>query len=154
MPEIALFEPQIPQNTGNIIRLSANTGFKLNLVGRMGFNLEDKKMLRAGLDYKEFADISIFKTLADFLEAKSAHKIYAISTKGKKHYHKAKFEAEDILLFGAETHGLPPEFLAQMADENILRIPMQAESRSLNLSNSCALVVYEAWRQLDFINSI
>lgn len=150
MPEIALFEPQIPQNTGNIIRLSANTGFKLNLVGRMGFKLDDKKMLRAGLDYKEFAEIKIYKTLVDFLEDKSKKRIFAISTKGKNFYQDATFQKDDILLFGAETHGLPEDFLQSTADSNILRIPMQSGSRSLNLSNSCALVVYEAWRQLGF----
>lgn len=154
MPELALFEPQIPQNTGNIIRLCANTGFSLSLVGKMGFNFDNKKLLRAGLDYREFAEVKIFKTLADFLEAKSSARIFAISTKGETYYHRADYKLDDIFLFGAETHGLPQSFLDSLTKENILRIPMQAGSRSLNLANSCALVAYEAWRQLAFVNSV
>ncbi len=154
MPEIALFEPQIPQNTGNIMRLAANTGFKLNLVGKMGFTLDNKKMLRAGLDYHEFAQVNTYASLAEFLEDKVDRRILAISTKGKNYYHQMLYQTNDVLLFGAETHGLDPEFLANKNSEEILRIPMQAGSRSLNLSNSCALVTYEAWRQLGFVNSV
>lgn len=154
MPELALFEPQIPQNTGNIIRLCANTGFGLNLVSKIGFTLDNKKLLRAGLDYREFAEVKIFKTLADFLDAKSNVRIFAISTKGESYYHRTNFKLDDVFLFGAETHGLPQYYLDSLSKENILRIPMQAGSRSLNLANSCALVAFEAWRQLGFVNSV
>ena len=147
-----LFEPEIPPNTGNIIRLAANTGSPLHLIKPFGFELDDKRMRRAGLDYHETADISVYEGFAEFIEKHGNKRLFGLSTKGLRRYHEVAFEAGDFLIFGPETRGLPDSVRQQLGIDQILRIPMQAGSRSLNLSNSAAVVVYEAWRQLDFVN--
>ena len=150
MFSIALFEPEIPPNTGNIIRLCANTGAALHLIEPLGFKLEDKQLKRAGLDYHEYANLTAHKNWADFKLAMAGKRMFAITTKGSQNYANVKFEAGDVFVFGPETRGLPEEIRAEFAPENRLRLPMLADSRSLNLSNSAAVLLYEAWRQLDF----
>ncbi len=150
MFHIALYEPEIPPNTGNIIRLCANTGSALHLIEPLGFSLEEKKLRRAGLDYREFADIRVHASLADLVEALPGRRLLALSSKVSRQHSEMAFEAEDILLFGPESRGLPAELLATLADEHKLRIPMMPESRSLNLSNAVAVVLYEALRQHGF----
>ena len=151
MLQIALYEPQIPPNTGNIIRLCANTGAQLHLIKPLGFKLDDKKLRRAGLDYHEWAKVQIHANFTEFLHITPLEKIYACSTKGLQTYTQTHFQDGDILLFGPETHGLPHEILGLFATDRVLRIPMQSGSRSINLSNAVAIVLYEAWRQLGFI---
>ena len=152
MINIVLFEPEIPPNTGNIIRLSANTGSHLHLVKPLGFDLDDKKMRRAGLDYHEFAGISQYEGWQDFmrLQGQGNNRLLGISTKASMHYSEYRFEEGDFLIFGPETRGLPDKIREQLDPANLLRIPMLTDSRSLNLSNAAAIVVYEAWRQLGF----
>jgi tRNA (cytidine/uridine-2'-O-)-methyltransferase len=154
MLHIALYEPEIPPNTGNIIRLCANSGNQLHLVKPLGFDLDDKKLRRAGLDYHEFADLTVHESLTDLLDSVAYANLYAISTKGRRHYTEARFTNNDLLLFGPETRGLPAALLKSLATEQVLRIPMLADSRSMNLSNSAAIIVYEAWRQLNFEGAI
>lgn len=150
MLHIALYEPEIPPNTGNIIRLCANTGFQLHLIEPLGFDLEDKKLRRAGLDYSEWASVQRHDCYEDFLREVQPKRIYACTTRGATSYSQASFKAGDVLLFGPETRGLPTQVLATVAEPDWLRLPMRRESRSLNLSNAVAIFVYEAWRQLDF----
>ncbi|MCP3908378.1 MAG: tRNA (uridine(34)/cytosine(34)/5-carboxymethylaminomethyluridine(34)-2'-O)-methyltransferase TrmL [Oceanicoccus sp.] len=150
MLHIVLYQPEIPPNTGNVIRLCANTGFKLHLIEPLGFDMDDKKLRRAGLDYSEWAALETHASLAEFLEKIQPKQLYACTTKGINNHTEARFEEGDALVFGPETRGLPDEVLNQMAKEQLLRLPMQAQSRSLNLSNSVAIFVYEAWRQLGF----
>jgi tRNA (cytidine/uridine-2'-O-)-methyltransferase len=150
MFHIVLYEPEIPANTGNIIRLCANTGAKLHLIEPLGFELEDKKLRRAGLDYHEWADVQVHKSLTDFMERVRPGRVFALSTKGKKMFSEAAFQSGDALLFGPESRGLPASLLADLGDERCLYLPMRAESRSLNLSNTAAVVVYEAWRQIGY----
>ena len=150
MLHIVLFEPEIPPNTGNIIRLCANTGAKLHLIEPLGFVLDDKKMRRAGLDYAEWAEVRLHKNIELALSSIEYNNIYAISTKGKNFYHKINFQPNDILLFGPESRGLPKNILDQINQNNIIRIPMAPNSRSLNLSNSVAVILYEVLRQNDF----
>ena len=152
MINIVLFEPEIPPNTGNIIRLSANTGSHLHLIKPLGFDLDDKKMRRAGLDYHEFAGISQYEGWQDFmrLQGQGNNRLLGISTKASMHYSEYRFEEGDFLVFGPETRGLPDKIREQLGPANLLRIPMLPDSRSLNLSNAAAVVVYEAWRQLGF----
>ena len=150
MLDIVLYQPEIPPNTGNIIRLCANTGFRLHLIEPLGFDLDDKKLRRAGLDYREFQSLKVHASLEDYQQSQQPKKIYALSTKGKVGYSSARFEAGDALLFGPETRGLPEEVRDSLGREQVLRLPMQKESRSLNLSNTVSIIVYEAWRQLDF----
>lgn len=150
MINIALFEPEIPPNTGNIIRLAANTGCELHLIEPLGFTLDDRKLRRAGLDYHEFAGIHIHKNWRAFVSATGGATLYGLSTKGSRHYHEVDFASGDFLIFGPETRGLPDAIRAELGVNRLLRIPMRADSRSLNLSNAAALVTYEAWRQLDF----
>ena len=145
-----LFEPEIPPNTGNIIRLAANTGSQLHLIKPYGFELDDKRMRRAGLDYHEFAGISQYEDWEDFMQQQGENRLFGISTKGTMHYSNCHFEEGDFLVFGPETRGLPAEIREQLGPTNLLRIPMLADSRSLNLSNAAAVVVFEAWRQLGF----
>lgn len=156
MIHIALYEPEIPPNTGNIIRLCANTGAQLHLIHPLGFAWDDKRLRRAGLDYSEFANIKHHDNFSDFEQHIQNHnsgsQLYALSTKGSCNYAEAQYKDGDILLFGPETRGLPKDVLDALAAKNILRLPMQAESRSLNLSNTVAITVYEAWRQLGFPN--
>ena len=148
MLHVVLFEPEIPPNTGNIIRLCANTGFQLHLIEPLGFKLEDKSLRRAGLDYHEWARLQVHKSYAEFLANVKPKTIYAMTTKGSNCFSKARFEKHDALLFGPESRGLPEEIRAQ-CDARI-RLPMTSESRSLNLSNCAAITVYEAWRQLTY----
>ncbi len=154
MLNIVLFEPEIPPNTGNIIRLCANTGFQLHLIEPMGFVLDDKKLRRAGLDYHEWAAAKIHKNYDAFLETEVPDRIFAFTTKGEKYYHSTEFKVNDYLMFGPETRGIPEEIRNKIPQEQWLRIPMKESSRSLNLSNTVALVVYEAWRQFDFEGGI
>ena len=148
MLHVVLFEPEIPPNTGNIIRLCANTGFQLHLIEPLGFKLEDKSLRRAGLDYHEWARLQVHKNYAEFLANVKPKTIYAMTTKGSDCFSKARFEKHDALLFGPESRGLPEEIRAQ-CDARI-RLPMTSESGSLNLSNCVAITVYEAWRQLNY----
>ena len=150
MFSVILFEPEIPPNTGNIIRLCANTGVSLHLVEPLGFDLEDKKLRRAGLDYREFANVATHVSLDDCLAALGQPRVYALSTRGSSQHDEPDYQAGDAFLFGPETRGLPQEVLDALPAEQRLRLPMRAGSRSLNLSNSAAVVVYEAWRQLGF----
>lgn len=150
MFNIVLYEPEIPPNTGNIIRLCANTGAKLHLIAPLGFTLDDKRMRRAGLDYHEFASMKIHENYAAYLADANPVRIFALTTKGNTRHDKAHFQAGDTLLFGPETRGLPSTILTALPEAQRLRIPMLPDSRSLNLSNSVAIVLYEAWRQLDF----
>ncbi len=150
MLNIVLYEPEIPPNTGNIIRLCANTGFFLHLIEPLGFEMDDKKLRRAGLDYQEWAAVQVHPSLDHFLEKIRPKIVYAATTKGSKKHTDAVYQEGAALLFGPETRGLPADVLDKLPEENLLRLPMQAHSRSLNLSNSAAIFVYEAWRQLDF----
>ena len=151
MFNIVLYQPEIPPNTGNIIRLCANTGCSLHLIEPLGFKLEDKQLRRAGLDYHEWADVKIYKNINELTESLTSEiTIYALSTKGTKSYHQAEFTMGDYLIFGPETRGLPEDYLSQLDAQQILRLPMLEHSRSLNLSNTVAIVAYEALRQNDF----
>ena len=154
MFHIVLFEPEIPPNTGNIIRLCANTGAALHLIEPLGFKLEDKQLKRAGLDYHEYANLTLHKNWADFVAAMAGKRLFAITTKGSQNYAKIQFELGDVFVFGPETRGLPEEIRNEFASECRLRLPMLPDSRSLNLSNSAAVLLYEAWRQLDFANGL
>lgn len=153
MFNIVLFEPEIPPNTGNIIRLCANTGCTLHLIEPLGFKLEEKQLRRAGLDYHALSCVKVHTSWQAFLAECQPAVIYALSTKGQSCYAEQNFKAGDYLLFGPETRGLPDSLLSSERLAGVLRIPMQAESRSLNLSNSVALCVYEAWRQHHFQGS-
>lgn len=153
MLHIALFEPEIPPNTGNIIRLCANAGAQLHLIEPMGFELDDKRLRRAGLDYHEFADVKIHADFTNFKLWAGEKRIFACTTKTTQHHHQAQFQDEDILLFGPESRGLPAEILGSLPDNQKIRIPMQENSRSLNLSNATAIILYEAWRQLGYPNA-
>ena len=150
MLRVALFEPEIPPNTGNIIRLCANTGASLHIIEPMGFELDDKRLRRAGLDYHEWAEIRLHSSVADLIEALPTSRILAITTKGKRSYAEVTFNSTDVLLFGPETRGLPDEVLDSLPADQKIRIPMRENSRSMNLSNAASVLVYEAWRQLDF----
>ena len=150
MLNIVLFEPEIPPNTGNSIRLAANTGGQLHLIDPLGFELDDKQLRRAGLDYREWADTRRHGSFTDFLKSCDFNNLYAFTTRGERLYCDATFAAGDALLFGPESRGLPGEILDSMATGNRLRIPMVAKSRSLNLSNTVSIAVYEVWRQLGY----
>ncbi|MCP1338922.1 tRNA (uridine(34)/cytosine(34)/5-carboxymethylaminomethyluridine(34)-2'-O)-methyltransferase TrmL [Idiomarina sp. M1R2S28] len=150
MLHLVLFEPEIPPNTGNVIRLAANTGMSLHLIEPLGFELDEKKVRRAGLDYHDLASVNIHKDWQSFLNNTSFNRIFACTTKGKTNYSAVAYQAGDVLLFGPETRGLPMEVLETFPQENWLRLPMADTSRSLNLSNSVAIFAYEAWRQHDF----
>lgn len=150
MFHIVLFEPEIPPNTGNVIRLCANTGSELHLIQPLGFSLDEKRVRRAGLDYRDMACVSEWPDFSSCRSALSDHRWYALSSKVDTPYTEAAFNAGDVLLFGPETRGLPQAVLAEFDHKDQLTIPMQPDSRSLNLSNSVSIVVYEAWRQCDF----
>ena len=158
MFSIVLFRPEIPPNTGNIIRLSANTGCDLHLIEPLGFKWDDKAVMRAGLDYHEFATVRRHPDWVACEEEISARKPearwFALTTKGTVAHASAAFKAGDVFVFGQETRGLPPEILAKFPGERRLRLPMQPNSRSLNLSNTVAVTVYEAWRQIGFTGSV
>ena len=147
---IVLFEPEIPPNTGNIMRLAANTGFKLHLIRPLGFELDDKQLRRAGLDYREWADVNTYGNYEEFIISFEFNDLYAFTTRAQKTYSEAAFRPGDALLFGPESRGLPAEILNSLPSDNKLRIPMASASRSLNLSNTVSIAVYEAWRQQGF----
>ncbi|MFL0808795.1 MAG: tRNA (uridine(34)/cytosine(34)/5-carboxymethylaminomethyluridine(34)-2'-O)-methyltransferase TrmL [Agarilytica sp.] len=150
MFNVVLFEPEIPPNTGNIIRLCANTGCQLHLIEPLGFVLDDKRLRRAGLDYREWQDIVIHPNWAAFLKKETPLRMWGLSTKGKKFVQEITFEAGDYLLFGPETRGLPENIRNEVGAEHLLRIPMRENNRSMNLSNAASVIVYEAWRQNNF----
>ena len=150
MFHILLYQPEIPPNTGNIIRLCANTGTQLHLIRPLGFKLDDKQLRRAGLDYHEYADVRVHDDLADCLQTLPAARMFAFTTKGSHPYHEVRYQAGDALLFGPESRGLPADLLATLAPEQRLRLPMLPDNRSLNLSNTVAVAVFEAWRQCGF----
>lgn len=153
MFEIALFEPQIAPNTGNIIRLVANNGCKLHLIEPLGFSLDEKKVRRAGLDYHDLANVTIHPNYAAFKETIGERRVIACTTKGTRSHSDVNYHNDDILLFGAETHGLHPDVMNSIAPENRIKIPMRESNRSLNLSNAVAIISYEAWRQLDYMGA-
>ena len=151
MLNIVLYQPEIPPNTGNIIRLCHNCGFQLHLIEPLGFELDDKRLRRAGLDYIEWEDMKVHASWQDYMSSTaSISRLFAISTKGTASYTEAQYQEGDYLVFGPETRGLPTDILQSLPADQVLRIPMRADSRSLNLSNSAAIIAYEAWRQLDF----
>ncbi len=154
MLHVVLFEPEIPPNTGNIIRLCANTGFHLHLIKPLGFELDDKKLRRAGLDYHEFAAMRVHESLQDCLDELGSPKVWALTTKGTVFHSDVSFAEGDVLLFGPETRGLPPTIRDSLPAEQRVKLPMCEDSRSLNLSNACAIVVYEAWRQQKYAGAI
>ena len=154
MFHVALFEPRIAQNTGNIIRLVSNNGCQLHLIEPLGFDLEEKKLRRAGLDYHDLERITIHKDFDAFAKAMGDRRILAITTKSQKYFHEVDYQSDDVLLFGAETHGLTDEVRAKLEPENMLRIPMRPDNRSLNLSNAVAIISYEAWRQQGFVGGL
>ena len=154
MFSIVLFEPEIPPNTGNIIRLCANTGANLHLVKPLGFSLDDKQLKRAGLDYHEYSTLQVHENWNDCKAALVDKRLFAITTKGSTRHSDIQFEAGDVFVFGPETRGLPEDIRSEFTAEHRLRLPMLPESRSLNLSNSAAVILYEAWRQIDFKNGI
>lgn len=153
MFHVVLYEPEIPPNTGNIIRLCANTGTFLHLIHPLGFKLDDRKLKRAGLDYLEWAKLNNYPDFESYLEKAKPDRVFAISTKGKTIYSDCRFKRGNTFIFGPETRGLPASFLKSLPDNQILRIPMQSDSRSLNLSNAVSIILYEAWRQNDFISA-
>ena len=153
MFHIILYEPEIPPNTGNIIRLCANTGNQLHLIHPLGFDIDDKQLRRAGLDYREFASIQEHQDLPECMQYLRQARLFAVSTRGKANYAEVKYRKGDAFLFGPETRGLPGALLDTFDKQNILRIPMQDNSRSLNLSNAASILVYEAWRQLGFVSA-
>ena len=153
MFSIILYEPEIPPNTGNIIRLAANTGMALHLVEPLGFELDEPRLKRAGLDYREFASVQTHENLAACLLTLGEPRVFALSTRGKTAYSTPQYREGDAFLFGPETRGLPVDILGSLPEQQQLRIPMREDSRSLNLSNAAAIVVYEAWRQLRFAGS-
>ncbi len=151
MVDIVLVEPEIPQNTGNIIRLAANTGSTLHLIEPLGFQLEDKKMRRAGLDYHECAAITVHTGWRNFKEHIEEHRnLLGFSTRGSEPYSAINFEADDLIVFGSETRGLPNHIREDIGQENTYRIPMKPHNRSLNLSNAVAIIIYQAWQQDHF----
>ena len=150
MFHVVLYQPEIPPNTGNIIRLCANTGSALHLIHPLGFELDDRRLRRAGLDYREFARVSEHASLQAFREAVKPARLWGISTRGTRTYVDVSYQPGDAFLFGPETRGLPKEVLEDLGPDAVLRLPMADNSRSLNLSNSAAVMVYEAWRQQGF----
>lgn len=154
MIHIVLVEPEIPPNTGNIIRLAANTGFEIHLVEPLGFTLDDKRLRRAGLDYEEWARMTVHANWEAFMETEKPSRLFAISTKGKKYHSDIVFQENDYVIFGSETRGLSDAIRNHQCMTDIVRIPMQAKSRSMNLSNAASVIVYEAWRQLGYNGAI
>lgn len=153
MLHVILFRPEIPPNTGNVIRLCANTGAALHLIRPLGFTLDDARLRRAGLDYHEYTRVAVHDDLAACLDAIGAPRVFAFSTRGRVAHVDARFADGDALLFGCETAGLPDDVLDAIPANQRLRLPMRPQSRSLNLSNTVAVAVYEAWRQLDFVGA-
>ncbi|AZT22568.1 TPA: tRNA (uridine(34)/cytosine(34)/5-carboxymethylaminomethyluridine(34)-2'-O)-methyltransferase TrmL [Salmonella enterica] len=154
MLNIVLFEPEIPPNTGNIIRLCANTGFRLHIIEPMGFTWDDKRLRRAGLDYHEFAAVQRHHDYAVFIAAENPQRLFALTTKGTPAHSAVSYQDGDYLMFGPETRGLPASILDALPKEQKIRIPMMPDSRSMNLSNAVSVVVYEAWRQLGYPGAV
>lgn len=154
MLDVVLFQPQIPPNTGNIIRLCANSGFRLHLIEPFGFDLDDKRLRRAGLDYHEFAAVKKHANFDAFVASETPERILAITTKTTNYYGDISFKKGDYLLFGSETAGLPEDVRQKIPDQDKIRIPMLEGSRSMNLSNATAVMIYEAWRQFGFEGSV
>jgi tRNA (cytidine/uridine-2'-O-)-methyltransferase len=152
--DVALYEPEIPPNAGNVIRLCANTGARLHLIRPLGFRLDARSLRRAGLDYAELSEVRVHDTLEACLAAVAPPRWFAFSTRGTRRYDAAAFLPGDLLLFGPESRGLPATVLARCPAERRLRVPMREGSRSLNLSNAVAVVVYGAWRQRGFANAV
>ncbi len=150
MLDIVLVEPEIPPNTGNVIRLAANTGARLHLVRPLGFSLDDKQMKRAGLDYREYASLAVHDSWASFATSMNGRRMFAFATSGKRLFSDVRYARDDVLVFGKEAAGLPPAIMATFAPEMRIRLPMRPGNRSLNLSNAVAVAVFEAWRQLGF----
>ena len=150
MFDIVLYQPEIPPNTGNLIRLAANTGCRLHLVRPLGFRLDDKQLLRAGLDYHDMARVTVHENWTAVKQALQAGNWWPFTTKAARLYSEASFKSGDVLLFGPETRGLPRELLAEFTPETRLKLPMKKDSRSMNLSNAVSVAVYEAWRQNGF----
>jgi len=150
MLHVVLFQPEIPPNTGNVMRLCANTGARLSLIHPLGFEIDDKRLRRAGLDYREWAEVREYQSFESFLDTEQPARVFAFSRFARQNYAEVCYAKGDALVFGPETRGLPPEVLNLVPEHQQLRIPMQEGSRSLNLSNSAAVAVYEAWRQLGF----
>ncbi len=153
MFHVVLFQPEIPPNTGNIIRLCANCGAQLHLIRPLGFDMSHKQLRRAGLDYHEFSKVQIHDTLEAFVQTVNPARLFACSTKGQQNYTGISYAAGDAFLFGPETRGLPADILDSLPREQLLRIPMLPDNRSLNLSNATAIIIYEAWRQQDFVGA-
>lgn len=153
MLEIVLYQPEIPPNTGNVIRLSANAGCRLHLVRPLGFSLRDKQLRRAGLDYRDFAEIVRHEDWRACRSSLAARRLFAVTTRGERRHDEPRYRDGDVFVFGPETRGLPAEVLAEFTAEQRIRVPMRDASRSLNLSNAVAVVIYEAWRQLGFRGS-
>lgn len=154
MLHIVLYQPEIPPNTGNIIRLCANTGMQLHLIRPLGFALEDKQLRRAGLDYHEWARVQVQDDFEDFLQKVNPARCFAMSTKGSVPYHEVRYQAGDAIVMGPESRGLPQEIREHARVTGCIRIPMRPDNRSLNLSNATAIVAYEAWRQLGFEGAV
>ena len=154
MFNIVLYEPEIPPNTGNIIRLCVNTSCKLHLIKPLGFNLDEKQVRRAGLDYHDMAKINIYDSYKDCLAKLKGNRIFAVTTKATRYYGGFNYKQGDVFVFGPETRGLHMKILSGMLDDEKIRVPMVKNNRSLNLSNTVAIVVYEAWRQLNFQSGI
>ena len=150
MFKLILYQPEIPPNTGNIIRLCANTGVALHLVEPLGFELDEPRLRRAGLDYREFAEVETHPSLVQCLAALGDPRVFALSTRGTRRYDQPRYRKGDAFLMGPETRGLPQSLLDSLPPERRLRLPMRAGNRSLNLSNAAAVIVYEAWRQTGF----
>lgn len=150
MVEIVLYQPEIPPNTGNVIRLAANTGARLHLVGPLGFSLEDRQLRRAGLDYRELASVQVHRDWAACREALAGRRMFVLTTRAQGNLFDARFLAGDVFLFGPETAGVPEPLLLEFPAQRRLKLPMHPGNRSINLSNAVAVVVYEAWRQLGF----
>jgi tRNA (cytidine/uridine-2'-O-)-methyltransferase len=154
MLHVVLFQPEIPPNTGNVIRLCANSGARLHLIQPLGFTLEDRQLRRAGLDYHEWADVRTYAGLGEFLHDIAPGRLLAFSTRATRRYTDMNYREDDALLFGPETRGLPGDILESVPVEQRLTLPMRPDNRSLNLSNTVAIAVYEAWRQLGFVGAV
>jgi tRNA (cytidine/uridine-2'-O-)-methyltransferase len=150
MFDVVLYQPEIPPNTGNVLRLCANAGARLHLVAPLGFQLTDRALERAGLDYADVRDLQVHANWAACRAQFAGRRLFACSTRGRRNYADARFDADDVFVFGPETRGLPEEVLREFAPAYILRLPMRPANRSVNLSNAVAVIVYEAWRQLGF----
>ena len=154
MLDIVLFEPEIPPNTGAIIRLCANSGFRLHLIEPLSFDIDDKRLRRAGLDYHEFANLKLHKNYDEFIKNEQPKRIFASTTKATRFHGDVDFKLGDYIIFGSETRGLPDSVRDLIPNEHKIRIPMVADSRSMNLANSVSVIVYEAWRQFGFKGAV